>query len=436
MDMLVARQAIFDQSKKVVGYELLFRAAPDASQSSRSDLLASTHVLSGGFFDIGIDRLLDGRKAFVNVPGDLLISEMLRALPPDVIALEILETVVADSAILDACRELKHLGFTLVLDDYTGQIEAEPLLRWVDWVKVDFRSIQGDQAFVLSQKLSRMGKALLAEKVETEEEFEAAAKAGYSYFQGYFLHRPRIVVGHSVPTRSIHLLRLLSLLSAPDDLDLRLLEAAISQDVGLTLKLIRYSNSARFGGTVSSLRQCLVRLGLLEIRRCISILAFPHLSAGECPALIQQAVVRGRMCENLAVEIGRDDLRAQAFLTGMFSLLDAIMRVPMSQIVRELTLSSDVEAALLHEHGSESRLGALLRAVESYEMADLQELSEQASRLLVTMPKLGEAYVEAIQWAAADHYAPRKLHADNVSTAEIQRGPGASRGPLSRISRG
>ncbi len=415
MNVFVARQAVFDRSKKVVAYELLFRAGPEAAQSPRSDLLATTHVLSSGFFDIGFDRLLDGHRALINVPSDLLVSDLLRALPSDRFMLEILEPVVANPAVLNACEELRALGFTLVLDDYTGQTELEPLLRLVDLVKVDFRAIEREKAIELSRKLSRMGKALLAEKVETEDEFEAARSAGYSYFQGFFLERPRVITGRSVPTESVHLLRLLSLVTSEEDVDPLQLEAAISQDLGLSLKLIRYANTARFSGPVGSLRHCLMRLGSIEIRRFLAILAFPQLSGPNHSALVQEAVIRGRMCENLASEIGRDDLRSQAFLAGMFSLLDAIMGVPMREIAKELSLSEELGAALMGEDKGQSTLGRLLAAGSGYQKADLEKLNATASQLGITMPTLADTYIDAIGWASEQNSSP--------SSPQEQHGP-------------
>lgn len=402
MDVLVARQAVFDRSKKIVAYELLFRSSQDATQSARSDLLASTHVLASGLLDIGLGRLLDGHRALVNVPYDLLLDPRLRALPPGRIAFEILETVRPTDAVLAACRELKKLDFTLVLDDYTGQAELAPLVELVDWVKVDFRLTPGDKAVELAKELCGEGKILVAEKVETEEEFDVALKAGYRYFQGFFLHRPRLVVGRSIPPKSVQLLRLLSLVSTPDELDIDKLESVISQDVGLSLRLIRYSNSARFAGSVSSLRQCLVRLGGIEIRRFVSILALPQLSGVENSALIQQSILRGKMCENLASEVPDCSVRSQAFLAGMFSLLDAIMRMPMREILKEMSLASELEDVLLEHAHSRSVLALLLQAVQGYEAAHMDELREVTSRLVLTMPQLLTAYVEAVEWSSMD----------------------------------
>jgi EAL and modified HD-GYP domain-containing signal transduction protein len=204
------------------------------------------------------------------------------------------------------------------------------------------------------------------------------------------------MMGRSVPIGSMQLLQVLSLISSAKDLDLRELESAIAKDVGLSLKLIRYSNTARFAGNISSLRECMIRLGSLETRRFLSILAFPQLCAQDSPELVEQAVLRGRMCENLASAIRRDDLRPQAFLVGMFSLLEAIMRVPLPEIVDALSLSPDLKTALLEDPAA-STLGRLLHVVKSYEAADMASLNGLSEDLDIGMPQMLDAYLSAIQ---------------------------------------
>ncbi len=190
LEVHVARQAVFDRANNVVAYELLFRALPDAISTSRNDELASWQVLSASFLDIGLDSLLKGRRALINVPRSMLLDDRIRSLPADVIGLEILENVQPDPEVLEACRELRKLGYLLVLDDYTGLSESDPLLELVDWVKVDFRAISGADSFKLARQLKQRKLLMLAEKVETVEERDSALSAGYDYFQGYFLHRP------------------------------------------------------------------------------------------------------------------------------------------------------------------------------------------------------------------------------------------------------
>jgi EAL and modified HD-GYP domain-containing signal transduction protein len=400
VEVYVGRQAVFDRRKSVAAYELLFRAARDASTSSRSDALASYEVIHNTFLDIGLHRLLNGVSGLLNLPRDLILDPRIRALPKDTMKLEILETVTADEDVLEACEELKGLGYTLVLDDYTGQPESEPFLKLVDWVKVDFRALDPGKTVQLARKLSGNGKTPLAEKVETQQEFDHALKSGYHLFQGFFLQRPAMLSAHTVASDQLHTIRLLQMLAAPE-IDIDKLERVISQDVGLSYKLLRYANSAKFGlrQQFSSILEAMVWLGADEIRRIVTLAVLPKISSGQNPELTQNALIRARMCSQIARLTGQANQQEKAFLTGLFSLLDAIMRAPMPGIVEELSLADDLAEALLDRGGADSSLGQLLRVVKSYETAAWDELAEPVSRLHLGPTDLVNIYFDALRWS-------------------------------------
>ncbi|MGC4048225.1 MAG: HDOD domain-containing protein [Paludibaculum sp.] len=398
-EVQVARQAIYDRVNRPVAYELLFRGLPNATSSGRNDELASWQVLSASFLDIGFDTLTKGRRTLVNVPRNMLLDERIRSLPADVIALEILEDVEPDREVLDRCKVLRGDGYLLVLDDYVGQAFSEPLLEVIDWVKVDLRALRDGDAERLARELKRRNLRLLAEKVETEEERDMALAAGYDLFQGYFLHRPKIVGGRSVSSGLHAKLKLLELLGS-SDFSLNRVKSIIESDVALCYRLIQYTNSARFGARreITGLRHCLMRLGEDETRRWIAIALLPTLATGGTSELSESALARGRMCELLTQSVGPLIFPSQAFMAGMFTLLDAVLRMPKPEVVEHLNLSKELSEALLH-HG-ESALGSLLRLVESYEefaSADLQPLCEQ---LGITLEDAGDAYFESLRWTA------------------------------------
>ncbi|QOY85297.1 EAL and HDOD domain-containing protein [Paludibaculum fermentans] len=399
LEVHVARQAVFDRTNNVVAYELLFRALPDATATTRNDELASWQVLSASFLDIGLDSLLKGRRALINVPRSMLLDDRIRSLPSDVIGLEILENVQPDAEVLAACRELRKLGYLLVLDDYTGLPEFDPLLELVDWVKVDFRAISGADSVRIARRLKERKLRMLAEKVETVEERDSALAAGYDYFQGYFLHRPRVVSGRTLNARHNTKLKLLTLLGA-DQFTLEKVEAAIAPDVGLCYRLIQYSNSARFGAPreISSLRQCLMRLGENETRRWMTFVLLPTLAAGRSTEIIDAALIRARMCELLAEEAGLKLAKSLAFMAGMFTLMDALLGAPMREVVQQLGLGEELASVLLGR--SEGPLGALVRIVESYERASPQELEPHCRQLLLPVGVVADVYLRALQWTA------------------------------------
>ncbi|MGJ5817180.1 EAL and HDOD domain-containing protein [Paludibaculum fermentans] len=393
----VARQAIYDRASKPVAYELLFRALPDATCSTRNDELATWQVLSAGFLDIGLDSLLKGRRALVNVPRNMLLDERIFSLPADVIGLEILEDVVPDQDVLDMCRALRARGYLVVLDDYIGQEFSEPLLDVIDWVKVDFRALQDGEAAKLARALKPRRLRLLAEKVETEEEHDLAMAAGYDYFQGYFLHRPKVVGGRALPSNLHAKLKLLQLLGSAE-FSLNSVRAIIERDVALCYRLIQYTNSARFGARreITGLRQCLMRLGEDETRRWITIALLPTLAPGGSPEVTESALARARMCELLTKDTGPLVFPAQAFMAGMFSLMDAVLRLPKVEVVENLGLGLELSDALLHR--GVSALSTLVQLVELYESTPPEALLPLCEQLGITLETAGNAYVQALRW--------------------------------------
>lgn len=397
MEVQVARQAIYDRANKAIAYELLFRALPDSTGSSRNDDLASWQVLSAGFLDIGLDALLKGRRALVNVPRAMLLDDRIRTLPAEVIGLEILEDVEPDAEVLAAVRALRAAGYLVVLDDYIGLPESEPLLNVVEWVKVDVRATGIQRAAELAARLRPRGLRLLAEKVETQQERDTALQAGYDYFQGYFLHRPRLIGGRTLATSLDGSLKLLRLLGT-SEFSLQAVRSVVESDVALCYRLIRYTNSARFGSRheITSIRQCLMRLGEDETRRWIALVLLPTLSAGRSPDLADAALTRARMCELITRRTATEILPSVAFTAGLFTLMDAVLDMPMPDVVRELGLNGALADALLH-HG-QSSLGTLLRIVESYEDASVEEIVPQCRDLHIPPETVGSSYLMAVQW--------------------------------------
>lgn len=399
MEVLVARQAIFDRNVNVVAYELLYRPSAATGDGMRDDLLATCHVVSGAIFDIGLERMLDGHRGLLNVPGDLLLDERVAALPHNHIGLEVLETTDPTPERLAMCRSLREQGFLLALDDFTGQKHLLPFLEVVDWVKVDYRVCKGLPPAGLGRRHPALRPKLLAEKVETEEEFEAAKKAGYDLFQGYFLARPKIIGGRRISTSEAARLALLKELSRPE-LDLRVLEQLIERDASLCYRLLRFANSARFAlaSTVTSVRHCLVQLGEVEIRRWIALTVLPELAAGRPKELLDTAVIRARMCETVAASAGLGSLGSQAFLTGMFSLLDALLKRPIDELAEDLKFPDPLRKALV-DRNCGSDLCAILTAVESYERADWETVEKASDKIRLAAPNVGDAYIEALRWA-------------------------------------
>ena len=347
----VARQVVLTAEEKVFGYELLFRNGvdeyfrnPDPDAASRSTL--STSML------LGLDVLCDGRRAFINCTREVLLKEYVTLLPSTQTVVEILETVPADDLVLAACQRLKEAGYMIALDDFAVADPRERLTDVADIIKVDLRSTPLDKAVELVRQYGPWRCRMLAEKVETREEFLAAKKAGFVYFQGYFFRRPETMTAREIPANQANYLRMWQAVSRPE-LDVNEVEAVIKHEASLCYRLLRYLNSPVFGfsNEIHSVRHALAMLGEREVRRWVRLVATLS-AAQEAPSeLVLSALVRARFCELLSPKIqhGESDL----FLMGLLSLMDAILKIPMNRVLESVPVDQETKSLLL---GGASRL--------------------------------------------------------------------------------
>ena len=399
MDIFVARQAILDRRLEVYGYELLFRSCLNNSFDGDDDNLASAHVISNSFFSIGAEKILGGKRAFINFTRDLLIDEQASILPPHIAIIEVLETVERDAEVVAACRNLKSRGYLLALDDFVVQ-PSDPLTDLADIIKVDFRATTRAEQEALMRLYGCRGIRMLAEKVERREEFEWARQIGYSLFQGYFFARPVVFSSREVPGFKLNYLRLLQEMHS-SELEYGHVESLIQREMSLSHKLLRYVNSAAFyaRNQVQSIRQALVFLGEKEIRKWISLVTLLDLAVDKPSELIVAAILRARFCESLAPCIGLSKRSSDLFLMGMFSLLDAIVDRPLEELLAELHLPDDVRDVLLEKARPGDRLAAVYSLARAYEAADWPLLSEVADRLGVPKGRIAEIYVDSVNWS-------------------------------------
>jgi len=397
MDVYVARQPIYDAGLNVSAYELLFRSSlDDVFLCSDSDY-ASLALLVNSFIAIGIDRLSNGRPVHVNFTQRLLQDGIPSLFPPEVVVVEVLETTMPDPAVLNALARLKEQGFTIALDDYVGQPHLEPFLESVDIVKVDFSLASHAQRAMIPRSGIKPNTTFLAEKVATRNEFQAAVRHGYKLFQGNFLSHPEIAKGCDIPPDALASLHLLRQVHDPSP-DFDILASIISRDVSLSYRLLRVVNSAAFGlrHRVTSIKHALVIMGLSEIRRWIAVLTVTGLSGEKPRALAEAAIVRARMAELLATPAGLAHRASELFLTGLLSLMDALLDRPMSEVVDLLPLTEDTRAALLGEAGT---FLPVLQLVTAYEDAQWEQVEAIAPTLGIHRAFPPEAYADSLTWA-------------------------------------
>jgi c-di-GMP-related signal transduction protein len=390
----VARQPILTGEEKLFGYELLFRdgvedyfRAADADLAARSTL--STSML------IGLETLCDGQRAFLNCTREVLLKDYITLLPAPQTVVEILETVPPDDLVVGACQRLRQAGYLIALDDFVIDDPRTSLTDLADIIKVDLKLTPLPQAAEMAKRHGMKHCRMLAEKVETREQFAAAKKAGFLYFQGYFFRRPETLTAHEIPENRINYLRIWQAISRPQ-LDVREIETLIKREASLCYRLLRYLNSPVFGlgNEIRSVRHALALLGEREVCRWVRLVA--TLSAGQDKSseLVNSALIRARFCELLSGKAHHEG--SDLFLMGLISLMDAILEIPMTKILEHVALDQDSKAALL---GQVSPLRPFYRLMLAQESGEWQEAAELARQLNLKEAEVAESYWEAVQWA-------------------------------------
>ncbi len=396
VDALVARQAIFDRKRQLYAYELLYRSHLSHTEFDGTEAtLATERVISNALLSIGLEKLLCGKKAFLNFDHRLLKDGMHLTLPRETVVVEILESVDPTPDLIALCQSIHAQGYSIALDDFVSLPGMEPLTNIAELIKVDFRTTTKAEQERLLRTYQPRGILMLAEKVETHAEFEWALEAGYDLFQGYFFARPVLVSERQIPPVQAVCLRLLRE-TQRNDCDFQHLEILIRSDVSLAFKLLRYVNSALFGRrkNTSSIGQALVILGEDGIRRWAALATLPILAAGKPDELVTLSIVRARFCERLA-QIGGKVYESDAFIMGMFSLLDALIDCPLEQALHSIDLDVSIGNALLGTAPEKDVLASIYQLAQHYEQGDWDRVDALAAASGVTAPAAGAAYVEA-----------------------------------------
>ncbi len=393
--IFIARQPIFSRRLKIFGYELFFRSGLDNYfDTSQDDCEATSKVITNSFFLIGIRNLTENRKAFINFNAGMLVKDYPSLFPKDITVVEVLEKVEATEEVLAACRELRERGYLVVLDGFFFRQGEKPLVDHADIVKLDINQMSRAEIVRHFHELSGNGVKLLAECVETVEEFEFCKSLGFDYFQGYFFSRPKIVTGNDIPGTKMRYLQLLHQIQ-DENYDYDKISCLVATDASLSYKLLKYVNSAFYAlnREIDSLKSALAIVGENELRRWISLMMLSYLAEEKPSELIRLSLFRARFCELIAFRnFSRD---ANMFYTaGMFSLLDALLDQPMERLLEEIPFSDTMKKALLG--GSGSSLSDTLKLVQAYERGDWARIVPMTYSLSFPIDELPGVYDEAL----------------------------------------
>jgi EAL and modified HD-GYP domain-containing signal transduction protein len=392
----IARQPIFDKRLRVYAYELLFRGGPQnyfqPSEQSSTGVIADSMTL----FDL---QTLTGHvRAFMNVDELALRLGAVRLLPPDRVVIEILETVEPSDEMVQICRGLCAAGYVLALDDFEDDAKMAPLVELAQFLKVDFQVVDHAGRERISRKYLNRSLALLAEKVETENELAEARDLGYAYFQGYFFCKPSMIQAREIPGNKLIQLQLLTAVAAPE-LNYNAIEELLKNEPSLLYRLLRYLNSPLLGlrMEIHSVRHALSLLGELEFRRWVSIFAVVAMGSGKPPELVRTALTRAYFCEEFSGAAGLSEKKSSLFLMGLLSVVDALLDKPIGEILRSLPVVQEVKTALL---GGENRFHDVYELLLALERAEWPQLSTYLERLGCGEREISDSYQAAIQKAS------------------------------------
>lgn len=388
-DFLIGRQQILDSNLETFAYEILFRGKDFDLNIKDGATNATNQVITDSILEIGLTEIVGPHKAFINFTSQNILEKTPLSLPKERIVIEVLENVTVDLRIIGNLRELSQQGYTIALDDFVLTPEWLPLLEFADIVKIDVMASSLDETRKLIEQLKPFKIKLLAEKVETHQEFELLKKWGCEFFQGFFFSKPNIVEGRRIGVNQTTALQLLAAVNKPD-VSFSELNTIVSRDVGLSYKLLQYINSASFSlpNRVESIQQAITYLGLGEVRRWINILTLSSLST-KPQALLQNTLIRAKMCELLASEVKSDS--AHLFLIGLLSGLDAILDMPMEKVLNQLPLSKEIAEAILDRSGI---AGEILQYAIDYERWELNNGGFKD----VAPARVATIYLECISW--------------------------------------
>ena len=394
MEIYLARQPVFDRNLNAVAYELLFRSGNVGTAIIDDPTRATMQVMVNAFSEIGLEKITNGKPALVNITHDILVRGDLPKGLQKLLIPEVLEDVVVDGNVIREVKNLVALGYKVALDDFVYSDSWRPLLGYAHYIKLDVMALG---VMGVREQLARLqacgnvqGK-LLAEKVETHEEFELYKTLGFDYFQGYFLSKPHVMVGQSVPA-SHHVLTTLLGEVSKDDYDVDWVAHIIAQDPRLSYKLMRVVNSASFGlsRTVKSIEDTVVLLGGNELKRWAAMLALATVDSKPHELLVS-AIVRAKMCELVATRLKRQH-PSRYFTAGLFSMLDALLDRPLDEVLSQMPLAADLELALLTGSGD---VGEVLYSVKAYDEGRFDEVPS----LGLESTDMWEVYLQALEWS-------------------------------------
>lgn len=388
-DIIIGRQQILDRELKTYAYELLFRGTDFDIADPANGTQATNQIITDALLEVGLNNVVGHHKAFINFTTQNILEKTPLHLPKDRIVIEILEDLQINAQVIDAVREFSKKGYMIALDDFVFSKEWQPLVEVADIIKIDVMANSMVEIKALIAKLKPFNVKILAEKVETHEEFLELQALGCHFFQGYFFSKPHLVEGKRIGVNQLAAIKLLTTLNK-SDVDFNEITSIISHDVGLSYKLLHYINASFFGlpREIQSIQHAITCLGLKEVRRWTSIVTLASLS-DKPTVILENSLICARMCEQMGILLGEN--AEQFFMIGLLYHIDSLLDMALPDALKQLPLEAAILNALLFKQGI---AGETLQCVLEFEQWQISGDPFKG----ITKQQIGAIYLEAINW--------------------------------------
>ncbi|MBE6053701.1 MAG: HDOD domain-containing protein [Clostridium sartagoforme] len=394
MDIFIARQGIYDETGKVVAYELLYRNSLENNYNYSIEDEVATYKVIDNISSFGLNILTNNKRAFVNFSEELIKKDIATLLPKENVVIEVLETVNPSQEIIHKLSFLKELGYLIALDDV---IDSEYLLSFIDLidiVKVDFMQSTAEMRKEIACICNKYNIKMLAEKIESNDDLCEAKELGFSFFQGYYYSKPSIFLGKDIAIKNTSIFMLLVELMK-ENYDIDKVEYVMKTDIALTYKFLKFINSSYFNflQEVKSIKQAIMLIGREELKKWLSILSLAEMSSVN-DGYADSIIIRAKFCEEIARVIKCKD-ESSAFMVGLFSNIHLMIEKDINYVVKELPLNIEIKKALL---GEQNIFRDILDLALAYENINSNKITEIRKKLSISEGLLWTIYSESVEW--------------------------------------
>ncbi len=394
MDVFIGRQPILDKSGRIVAYELLYRSGSKNEFLDIDSEKATSYLINHLFTSFGLREVSNNRPVFINFGKNMLLSG-LPQFDPKAVVIELLEGLKIDEGLINACRNLHRNGFKIALDDFILEEGILPLVKISSIIKIDWLRDSIEKIRELLKALKGYHGALLAEKIETHEQFEISKEMGFSLFQGYFFARPKILKKKGLSSNELTKMKLLRLFKR-DEWDIKEIAKILKSDVSIVGKLLNLINSAKFSlqRNVATIEEAIIIIGISELKKWLTIILFSETSSNiHYREILDIAILRACFCEEIT-KLVNINLKDRAYLTGLVSFFHILLERELKRLISDLPLEDSIKEAVLYERGI---LGKIFSLSKAYERFDTNRVSSLSKDLGISRKDLATCYVKAVE---------------------------------------